>query len=98
MLERRPTSFTSGDFVMRFARQRVVTAFIALLVCALAATLVLAQAGGGQGPGGGPGAGGPQRFDPAQFRQMMLDRLREQLKASDEEWGVLQPKLEKVMQ
>ena len=36
-------------------------------------------------------------FDPAQFRQMIMDRLKEQLGATDDEWKVLEPKLEKVM-
>jgi hypothetical protein len=50
---------------------------------------VLAQAGGGGGGGG--------QFDPAQFRQRMMDRLKEQLGASDDEWKAIQPKVEKVM-
>ena len=39
--------------------------------------------------------GGPP--DPAQFRQRMMDRLKEQLGATDDEFKVIQPKLEKVM-
>ena len=38
-----------------------------------------------------------RRWDPAQFRQRMMDGLKEQLKPSDEEWQVLQPAIEKVM-
>lgn len=49
--------------------------------------------GGGRQRGGGPGGG---NFDPAQMRQRMMDRLKEQLGASDEEFAVLQPKLEAV--
>jgi Spy/CpxP family protein refolding chaperone len=45
--------------------------------------------GGGNGPGGG-------NFDPAQFQQRMNDLLKASLKASDEEWSVIQPLLEKV--
>mgnify|MGYP005848572847 CR=1 FL=1 len=42
--------------------------------------------------------GGDRRnWDPAQFRQRMMDGLKEQLKASDEEWAVLQPKVDAVM-
>src|SRR5438552_12536629 len=44
---------------------------------------------GGQGMGRG-------NFDPATFRQQMLDRMREQLGANDDEWKVLSPKIEKV--
>ncbi len=45
----------------------------------------------GQRRGGG-------RFDPAQFRQRMLDRMKEQLGASDDEFKALAPKIEKVFQ
>ena len=44
---------------------------------------------GGQGMGRG-------NFDPATFRQQMLDRMREQLGANEDEWKVLSPKIEKV--
>lgn len=62
--------------------------------------LALAQQGGG--PGGGAGGGGIQgggaggRFDPAQMRQRYLERIKEQLQVTDEEWTVLEPRLEKV--
>lgn len=51
----------------------------------------------GQGGGGERGQGGRGNFDPAQFRQRMLDQTKEALKAPDDEWGVIQPKLEAVM-
>jgi Spy/CpxP family protein refolding chaperone len=51
----------------------------------------LAQDAGG--PPGGPGG----RFDPAQFRQMMMDRLKEQTGSTDEEWKTLEPLIQKVM-
>jgi hypothetical protein len=38
-----------------------------------------------------------RQFDPAQFKQQRLDRIKEQLGATDDEWKVLQPKIEKVM-
>lgn len=38
------------------------------------------------------------RFDPAQFRQRMMDRIKDQMGASDDEWKVIEPKLDKVMQ
>ena len=44
---------------------------------------------------GGQGRRG--NFDPEQFRQRMNDRMKQVLAATDEEWGVLQPKIEKVM-
>lgn len=56
------------------------------------------QGGGpGAGPAGGPGGGpGPGGFDPAQWRERMNKMMQEQLGASDEEWKVLSPKIEKV--
>ncbi|MFT3787661.1 MAG: hypothetical protein QM770_16085 [Tepidisphaeraceae bacterium] len=58
---------------------------------------------GGQPGQGGPGGQGGQRgqrgnFDPAEMRQRMLDRLKENLKSPDDEWNVLKPKVEKLMQ
>jgi len=56
------------------------------------------QGQGGGGGRGGQGGGGRGNFDPEQFRQRMNERIKEYLGASDDEWGVIQPKLEKVMQ
>jgi Spy/CpxP family protein refolding chaperone len=61
----------------------------------------------GQGPGGfgqgGFGQGNFQQPNPqeiqqriGQFRQQQLDQYKESLGASDEEWTVLRPKIEKV--
>jgi hypothetical protein len=62
-----------------------------------------AQNGGGMG--GGPGGGGPGgggfgggRFDPQAMRQRMMDNLKQQLGASDDEFSAIQPKIEKVTQ
>lgn len=91
-------------------RRRIM---FALVVC-LVATLVLsvavaqdrtprergdrtAQAGGGQ-RGARPGAGEGRQFDPAQMRQMMEDRMREQLGATEAEWKTLGPRVMKVDQ
>jgi hypothetical protein len=52
------------------------------------------QGGGGAG---GPGGGPPPNFNPQEMRQRMMDRMKETLGASDDEWKVLQPKLEAVM-
>ena len=88
---------------------RALIVAAALAVAAVPA-LTFAQAGpggGGQGQGqGGPGGqqGGQQggrgqrgNFDPAAFQQQMMDRMKTDLKATDDEWKVIQPKLEKVM-
>jgi len=55
------------------------------LVTMLAAGMVFAQAGGGGGGGGGRGRGA------------MMDRIKTSLAVTDDEWNVLQPKIEKVM-
>jgi hypothetical protein len=52
--------------------------------------------GQGQGQGQGGGGGGRRGFDPEQFRQRMAERMKTALGATDEEWNVLQPKIEKV--
>src|SRR4051812_32899013 len=36
-------------------------------------------------------------FDPAQFRERYMNSIKEQLKADDDEWKVLSPKIEKLM-
>ena len=87
-------------------RSRKPMRFLALPVCAaaLAVTLTLptfrASAQDDAPPPPPPGAnaprppeGGPGGGD---FRQRMNERLKTALKASDEEWGVIQPLLEKV--
>jgi hypothetical protein len=51
---------------------------------------------GGQGQRGNRGRGG--QFDPAQMRQRMADRMKEQLGADDAAWKVLEPRLTKVME
>lgn len=75
----------------------VVACVLALMVGGLA----LAQQGGGGGRqrGQGGGAGGPGgNFDPAQMRQRMMDRMKEQLGADDATWKVMEPRLTKVME
>lgn len=55
------------------------------------------QRGQGNNNNGGNNNGGRGNFDPAQFRERMYARYKEQLGSNDEEWKVLQPKLEKVL-
>lgn len=60
-------------------------------------TQTQAQGGAGAGGGGGGGFGGP-RMDPAQARQQMMDRIRENMDIkSDDEWKVIEPRIQKVM-
>ena len=84
--------------------------WIAMSVVVLAMVLVLgsvcqAQDNGaqggirlrqGQGPGQGQNAANPQDRM-AQFRERMTQRVKDSLGVTDEEWAVLQPKIEKVM-
>jgi hypothetical protein len=62
------------------------------------------QGGGGQNNndggnnGGRGGRFGRGNFDPAQFRQRMMDNYKQQLGASDDEFAAIQPKIEAVMQ
>jgi len=51
---------------------------------------------GAQGRGRGPGQGG-MRFDPQQFQQRMMERMKEVLAAGDDEWKVIEPRLSAVM-
>jgi hypothetical protein len=57
--------------------------------------------GGPDGGGFGGGTGGPGgrgNFDPAQFRQMMMDNIRDRLEVTnDAEWQVIQPLVQKVL-
>ncbi|MFI5380602.1 MAG: hypothetical protein ACHRHE_14995 [Tepidisphaerales bacterium] len=59
-------------------------------------TLVLAGSALAQGGGGGRPGGPGGNFDPAQFQQMMMNRMKEQLGATDDEFKVLWPKIEAV--
>ena len=76
----------------------IVMGIVAGVLALVAGGLCLAQPpqGGGQG---GPGFGGPGgNFDPAQMRQRMMERWKEQLGADDDAWKVIEPRLTKVME
>jgi len=75
-------------------RSKAITIGIVVCVVAVvAAGLAVAQPqrGGGRRPGQGPGM-----FSPERMRQMMSQRLQEQLGASDQEWQVMGPRVLKV--
>jgi hypothetical protein len=56
-----------------------------------------ANRGGPGQPPPPPGQGqGPPNFDPARMREMFLNGIKDQLGASEDEWKVLKPKVEKV--
>jgi hypothetical protein len=67
---------------------RIGLVMVALVVAMLAPSFVQAQDQGGR----------RGNFDPAQFREQRLNRVKEQLGANDDEWKVLQPKISKVME
>jgi hypothetical protein len=74
-------------------------AVLAAVVLAGAASTSFAQNApppGGAGGQGGQGGRGGNRRDPAQMRQQMNDRMKELLGATDDEWKLLQPQIEKV--
>ncbi len=74
---------------MRINRWLVMAGLVAGL-CA-GASQALAQPGPGQG-------GGRGNFDPAQFRERMMERLKERLEVTDDsEWKAIQPLVQKVM-
>lgn len=72
-------------------RNVVVAAVVVGMLAVFGIGYALAQRPGGGGPGGGG------RPDAAQMQQRMMDRMKETLGSSDEEWKVLQPLVEKVM-
>jgi hypothetical protein len=70
-------------------RWKVVSGVVAVAAAtALCVGVAMAQQRGG-GMGGGA-------FDPAQWRQRIAERMKETLGATDEEWNVIGPRLEKV--
>ena len=84
-------------------QRRVVKIGVAACVLALAVggmSLAQQAGGGGQGGGrrGGGGGFGGMRGDPAQFRQMMADQLKQRLGADDQAWKVMEPRVMKVVE
>jgi hypothetical protein len=89
------------------SRRALLTCFLCLVLTPALTKAQPAPDGGGQNNGGdqggggrrnrGGGGGGGGGFDPAQFRQQRLDRIKEQLGAKDDEWKVLEPKIGKVI-
>lgn len=71
---------------------------VSALLC-MAGSTVMAQANGGGGGGGGfGGRRGGGNFDPAQFQQRMMDNIRERMDVkSDDEWKVIETRVQKVM-
>jgi hypothetical protein len=77
---------------MKFNRSLVLAGASALLCLGLNQTGLAQQDNAGGPP---PGRG---NFDPAQFRQRMMDRLKEQLEVTDDaEWKAMEPLVQSVM-
>ncbi len=70
-------------------------------VMSLGMSQVVAQPNnGGPGAPGGPGGGrfGGRNFDPAQFRQRMMENIKQELEiTNDDEWKAIEPRIQKVM-
>lgn len=70
---------------------------VGLLVALIVAGVSVGQPQGRTGRQDGQRGGQRGMFNPERMRQMMAQRMKEQLGASDEEWQVLGPRLTKVM-
>lgn len=75
----------------RVNRMLVMAGMVASMV--IGVSNGIAQQGGGQGGG----QGGPGNFDPAQMRQRMMERYKEQLEVTDDaEWKLISERVTKV--
>ena len=71
----------------------------ATLVVALTATSAMAQRQGpGQGGPGGRGQGGPGGFNREEMMDRLMGAVQENLGFADDEWGVVRPMMEDVME
>jgi hypothetical protein len=79
-------------------RKVIAIGVVASVLALVAGGLCFAQppAGGNRGERGERGMRG--NFDPAQMRQRMMERWKEQLGADDDAWKVIEPRLAKVME
>jgi hypothetical protein len=84
----------------KMLRKVISIGALGCLVALLTVSMAVAQPGGGGGAGGGGGGGGQRgmrgNFDPEQMRQMMAERMQEQLGITAEEYKVIGPRVEKV--
>lgn len=76
--------------------RKVMFGSLACLVSVVLAGMLLAQPPE-RPEGGARGPRGQRRMDREQMRTRMMERMKEQLGAKDEEWKVIEPKLQKVM-
>jgi Spy/CpxP family protein refolding chaperone len=79
---------------MKLNRTLLVASASALLFLAANLNVQAQQENAGPPPGGGGGRG---NFDPAQFRQRMMERLKEQMEVTDDaEWKAMEPLIQAV--
>ncbi|HET7625459.1 MAG TPA: hypothetical protein VFM25_09350 [Verrucomicrobiae bacterium] len=77
-------------------KQWLVMAGLAAAVGLTSSNALAQNNGGGNGGGRGRRFGGGN-FDPAQFQQRMMDNIRDQMSVTnDEEWNVIQQRIQKV--
>lgn len=76
-------------------RKMVIVSAVVCIVAVIVTGVSIAQpqGRGGQRPGGRQGG----MFDPARMRQMMAERMKEQLGVDDQAWKVMEPRLMKVI-
>jgi hypothetical protein len=85
-----------GERTMKL--KAIVGVFLGVAALWLGGGNLLAQDDQGPGPGG-PGGGPGGDFDPAQFRQHMMDQIRKNMSVTnDDEWSAIQPLIQKVME
>jgi hypothetical protein len=77
-------------------KKMVVGCLMAILLGAFSAGTALAQER--ERGGERPNRRTRRRFDPEQMRRRMMERYRDRLGASEEEWTVLGPRLQEVME
>ena len=69
---------------------------LSIALALLLGSAAFAQEGPAGNRGGQRGGERGQRMDPEQMRQRMAERMREQLQISEEDWQVLQPRIDAV--
>jgi hypothetical protein len=73
-------------------RLRLGFAMVIAILAMSAGSAFAQNQNNGQARGQGRG-----NFDPAQMRERMMTRIKEQLGATDDEWKAIEPKVDKVM-
>src|SRR5258706_5899487 len=73
-------------------RLRLGFAMVVAILAMSAGSAFAQNQNNGQARGQGRG-----NFDPAQMRERMMTRIKEQLGATDDEWKAIEPKVDKVM-